>query len=150
LFFNGSNPAIALRTLADTVRRVIPVRKLLALLLAVVWLPATAHCSLEAVGWHFGHDCVSAEHAGAGTGSDCDDCAVCQSVERGCCASSTRIAVPTSPWTDAAAPDFCIRAVPPIQARDVPTAISPGSGPPCPWQFFLRAAPSPRAPSLIS
>ena len=134
----------------DTVRRVNPVRRLLALLLAIIWLPATAHCSLEAVGWGFGHICASTTDTDHGTGSNCDDCAECRTVEGGYCASTVRVAVPVAPLIPALPPAVVLALLPPASGPELPVPTWSETGPPRPWQFAARAALPPRAPSFAA
>ncbi len=118
--------------------------RLLALLLLLLWAPATLHCALEAAGL-IGTQC--AEDCGRDSGRE-DGCDL---VESGLYKNST-------PLLKIAAPELLRLAF-----LFVPALEPPGLAPafaPAPffaaqtlrrtWQFAQRAAPPCRAPSLAS
>ena len=125
--------------------------KLAALVLAVLWLPATSHSLLEQAGW------IHTEHAeeGDSSGTDSDH----DAADGTCRAASTDVPVPQPALTNSPAPfsslDFSlVLATLPKTSLAAPNGPDPpGAAPPelsRTWQFCFRASLSPRAPSLIS
>lgn len=119
------------------------VRRLFALLLIAVWLPATVHCSLEAAGF-------IAAHCG-------DDCSLLDGNDDGCDVVENGLYKSSTPLVKASAPEL-VRLVFELVPRPDPeptvtSVCSPGSvSEPqrlrCTWQFVERAAPPSRAPAL--
>lgn len=122
---------------------------MIALLLALWYLPATAHCLLEQVGWLApGADCC--DQKASDDGSQSLPCPY------GCCPSEyavyfnpikgdvSLLAVEVPP---------CVVMLPlavlPEQSEFVPPESSPPELPKV-WQFSFRTALSPRAPSFVS
>ena len=60
------------------------IKSSIAILLLLAWLPCTAHCQIESLGF-FGSksDCCERGESGSDGPSDCHECAICQSVESG-------------------------------------------------------------------
>jgi hypothetical protein len=122
-------------------------RRIIALMLLALWLPATSHCAIDAMTDWFGDACsVSCEHAQNTAHAD-----ACDLVEGGGfapAAVATPVPVPhLTPFVCLA----CLHArlladaepVPPHSwAKDDPAAWVPA------WRFALRAAPPARAPNL--
>ena len=115
---------------------------LMALMLAVLWLPVTMHCALEVLpGLDF---LICCDHEGAVPHED-DDCGAdaCATVESGFyklqdhedLLSALSEIVVGHAWI---AGDPCLISVSPP-----PTDLTAG------WQFTTRAAPLPRAPSVL-
>lgn len=124
-------------------------RRLVALAVLALWLPTTLHCALEAAGVAFGDSCC-AEDASA-EGCEVDGC---QTVE-----GEFRLSTPvqlTAPAPMAAASFLlCPRLVPAIPPAPPPvTGVITAAEAPREfiraWCFALRAAPAPRAPSVVS
>ncbi len=127
-------------------------KTILALLLALSWVPLSLHCQIEAMpGWEF-LSCESGEeeHSAPHQSSDCED-DFCQIIESGLYK------------TEEKAPLLCsVNLLPPgvepsiaisMQAPD--PGLSPVANPSPPvlantWQFTFRTALPPRAPSLAS
>lgn len=127
--------------------------KIVALLLVSLWLPATLHCRLEALGFEGLFSCPqpsssAAQHAGEG---DCDRDS-CQSVESGQFTfSQSRIAPALLP-SPVCAFVHCLLHVALIADG---TEIIPGrQTEPLPlqrnWQFIRRAALPARAPDVLN
>jgi hypothetical protein len=127
------------------------VRQLLSLVLVALWLPATLHCDLEAVGLDELFRCDVDHHAPAPKDAHAAD--GCDVLENGwmkrasaplaaatpiffCCLVCFAGALPEPPLSDAASERIEAVTPPPELARI--------------WQFLARAAPPPRAPSLAS
>ena len=115
--------------------------QLIAILLAVLWMPVTAHCSLETLpGLEFLH-CES----GAAE-NDCDE-DVCAQIERPSYkVSDTETLVPQPQLV------LCFQIIStetvPVDSPQ-PSTASPPELPPG-WQFTTRTALAPRAPAFIS
>ena len=119
-------------------------RNLTALVLLVLWLPATQHCDLEAAGILSDAGCCSAEE-----GCAQDDCVM---VESGHYKSGVgMLKLPPPIWTiltgyvPPAASLLAMMEDSSFRAGAVPLA---GEGWLLPWRFARRAAPLPGAPSL--
>lgn len=119
-------------------------RRLIALVLVALWLPATLHCDLEAAGLEIGvlcHDHDTPEAAAA----HCSDDA-CHAIE-----DAAYTAVVLTKLVGVIS--FSVLALLP-EPPDLPAAtLSPASTDvplevPRSWQFTTRAAPPARAPSV--
>jgi hypothetical protein len=125
-------------------------RTLLTVLLAVAWMPLTAHCQLErATGLEF-LSCSTAGEAGADAGSHCDGTACC-GLE-----SEQYQLPPSQPLISP--PDLTVVLLAslvtpetelPARLAAVSLITTPLPGP-RPWQFHTRAALPVRAPSFAS
>jgi hypothetical protein len=121
---------------------------IVACLLAVLWLPATLHCGLEAAGFLDQH----AHEETTASDSDCGDtCAndSCAAVEDGAYKRSSELISLPAPVLTAC--QTC--AAPPPQKSNPPTSISPETTDSPPelartWQFTARMAFQPGAPSI--
>jgi hypothetical protein len=127
-------------------------KKLVAACLLAFWLVATQHCGLESAGFFAAHH---EEGEGAGCCSSAEGCATdgCAVVEDGAYRLGNSAPVIASPLLSA-----CLCSV--VWSLDVPerelradvSLHGPLERPrdwlPT-WQFVRRAAPSPRAPSLV-
>lgn len=122
-------------------------RFLLFALLAL-WLPATLHCKLEAVG-------VFEEHCADGKTSATDGCTddACPTIEEALYKDSAdhlRVAAPA----ECHVPDCCALLLALDRLAAAPTLSPVRPAPPSEltvrWQFITRAAPPARAPSLNS
>lgn len=118
-------------------------RNLTAIVLMVLWLPATQHCDLEAAGILADAGCCAADE-----GCAQDDCVM---VESGHYKSGVgTLKLPPPVWTilagDVAPPASRLAAVQDFafHVGAVPVA---GEGWLPPWQFARRAAPLPGAPA---
>ncbi len=124
------------------------VGKITAWLLAILWMPLVCHCCLEQLpGLQF-LACAASADAGH-TSRDCGDYA-CDTVESGLYQTEEQ-----SPILPLPAPLPVLGLVPDLAALCVPD--HPGAdfvfNPPellRIWQFYLRAAPLPRAPSRVA
>ncbi|MGN6552806.1 MAG: hypothetical protein ACTHLW_03630 [Verrucomicrobiota bacterium] len=123
-------------------------KSIIALLLAMLYLPATGHCALEQVGW--------IDSAGA----CCDQTALADNPQTDSCSYeccpieyalylSAPHSVSTSPQL--AAPVLILLAL--RSTADDPQHVAPRCPPPVPpkaWQFAFRTALPARAPSCLS
>ncbi len=126
-------------------------RRLIALALLALWLPATLHCALEEAGLEIAfvchdHDDDQAHHHAppSHTGAHCDD--ACHTLEGAAIktVSAAKLVGQATPFLIARLPD-----PPEIPADHVcpeRTAAPDELG--RPWQFSTRAAPPARAPSV--
>ncbi len=128
-------------------------RTLIALLLALVWLPATLHCGLDAVGVfaHADNCCADASDAGPHEKSSCglDGCDVVES--GGYPVASGAVKVPAPIWDSA---EFSLIVLVPVLASETEiTVFEAVESPPeikRTWHIVSRAARLPGAPSLIA
>lgn len=156
-FFTLSSPA---RVGPRVDNRVIPplfafvflARRIAALLLVAVWLPALLHCRLEAAGLFLGAECCSETHAPAPTSAETcadDSCEVAEGEFTP--PSSSSLAAPAPLLcaclfcSDVIAPTLAVTP-PPVTGLDEVDASPPEIT--RTWVFVTRAALSPRAPSL--
>jgi hypothetical protein len=123
---------------------------MLALLLALAWVPLMSHCKLETVpGLQFLR-CAFEDQAPAKAPGHCDGASCC-AVESGKYqAPSHQQIVPVfalAPLPFDVIAD-CDRALPPAVSLGLLTAAPPEFS--STWQFTFRTAPPSRAPSLVS
>lgn len=121
--------------------------KLTALLLAALWLPATLHCQIEALGLDAFWAC--ADQADDTMPADCTDDG-CQILESGqVVLSKTRIDFASLPSVARASVGCYLQLAPPALAPEI---FAPRQDEMLPlqrtWQFVRRAALLARAPSL--
>jgi hypothetical protein len=124
-------------------------RTILALLLAVAWMPLTEHCQLESLTGLAVLRCGPVEVGGAPDGSPCHG--------ESCCSwESGQYQLPPG-QPEVAAPLLAVS--PRVLAVEIEEAQAAAVGsflmdappePPRPWQFSLRAALPVRAPSIAS
>jgi len=122
---------------------------MIALLLAMLYLPATGHCIMEQAGWlPSGGDCC--EQAESHQDIPINPCAV------SCCPSENTayfsVATSLHTYLIAEVPVCLIALALAIEPEQSATPL-PGSSPPelaKVWQFSFRAALPPRAPSFVS
>lgn len=129
-----------------------PLRNLVAVLLAVLWLPCTMHCQAEALGW-LGSDstCCEKGHADESPKPDCSDCAACSAVESGGYSVPQKVSF--------------VHALLAVVVHFAPDLLAPAGEPaaltlPAPdsvpqllrqsWSFHCRTALAPRAPSFLA
>jgi hypothetical protein len=152
---SGNFPEISLawQRILTSVRAVTPVARLLALWLAALWLPLTMHCQLASLkSCDEGISCCGAV-------LDCDDTACCGegcACQPGVCKiiESGNYFLQKSPLQvsfdaiESPGLSACRRVLPPLAIiLNEATGAPPGF---CRiWQFVLRAAPAPRAPSAV-
>jgi hypothetical protein len=122
-----------------------------ALLLAALWLPATAHCGFENLGWDaiFGCATATSEH---GAESDCSDDA-CQTLESGHFTfSKSEFVFLTAAPALACNCNFCLPVVaPPEPAPELfPVRQDETLRLRRTWQFVFRTAAPPRAPGMLN
>ena len=122
-------------------------------LLAILWVPLSIHCELERLSVLEFLSCCPHEPSPGHADADCagDECAgdVCAVVESGLYKNEDRPALVVSPELNVFEPALSERFL----SVDVSPSVSFPEFPPghlMPWQFSLRAAPSPRAPSAAS
>lgn len=124
------------------------VRRLIALILVALWLPVTAHCSLEAMTGLFDDGCENA----CSHGADRSHADVCDLVERGNFTATGAIVHAPAPSLTTLVCLSCLHArlladaeplAPPAWAGDHPRDWVPS------WTFALRTALPARAPDLI-
>jgi hypothetical protein len=127
-------------------------RRISAFLLLALWLTATQHCGLEAAGvWDTQPDgqtspvCCSA-------GLQClhDGCEL---VEHGSISSSSALVKVPTPAMQVCTYLLCVRLIAPTLLTEPSFEFTQGINRPLgwvlTWHFERRAAPSPRAPSLL-
>jgi hypothetical protein len=123
------------------------VKSVLVMLLTVFWTVAGAHCALEVLpGMEFLH-CQSAAEPGHAGEPHCDDNA-CMTIESGLFLAQFEPAiVPLVVYSQMVVDSA---ATEPLPARDWPQAfrVAEPRTAPRPWQFFMRTARPPRAPSM--
>jgi len=124
------------------------VRNILVVLLAVAWLPMTAHCRLEIVP---GLEFLACQSESESSDNESSDCAECCSVEK----SQYRIgqhrlmvAPPNLPPLSFVPVADLANTFSGTVGREV-LAVVPPELPRC-WQFAFRTASPPRAPSFAS
>jgi hypothetical protein len=120
-------------------------------LFAALWLVASSHVGLEAAGFiHQGDHADAGDKFGDQSGDSDHD-----SADGKCPISNVKVSLPKAPaaqtqiccldfWTDSSVlliGDIHCSGLPPPKARSIPIVS---------WQFCLRAALAPRAPSLFS
>ncbi len=126
-------------------------RKCLGIFLALLWLPATLHCALETAGCFEAPACD--EQTADSQASKSESCATddCDRVESGfykATLGSLTLPAPTLQlcldcFRAAPAETLFIPRIAPERIK-LPLEFSPT------WQFVVRAAPQPRAPSCAS
>jgi hypothetical protein len=123
-------------------------RTMLTVLLAVAWLPLTAHCQLEGIA---GLEVLQCSSVTAVPSSDS------HSDDTSCCGwEFSEYRLPQSQPPVSAPLSVMVLAVLVTVDCDLPAEVSAGiptaapSGSPKPWQFSLRAALPVRAPSIAS
>ena len=122
--------------------------RLFALCMALLWVPATAHCRIEALGIDF-VSCADACHDQAPDAPHNDGCGV---VESGLYKTGSHLVKVAPSLTTLCA---CFIALPVLEpdAKSGPGIATAQSERPRDWvptwQFIQRAALSPRAPSLV-
>lgn len=122
-------------------------KALVAILLAVFWLPATAHCSLKAASDFVAEICgITCDHSASDTHAD-----TCAEVEGGNYTATVALTHAPAPSLSTLVCLACIHArllaearplEPPAWGKDHPQDWVPS------LTFVQRAAPQPRAPSL--
>jgi hypothetical protein len=129
-----------------------PFRVIVALLLALMWLPATLHCGLEAAGLlEHAESCCHDEHEASQEPVHCgtDNCGVVESGDYQPVHSLVKISAPV------AVLDFS-SLLEVVRPRPIePKIVAPVDVESPPeirrtWHFVVRAAPSPRAPSFVA
>jgi hypothetical protein len=135
------------------IRGVRRVRTVVTLLLALLWLPATVHCQLEAIsGLEFLSCC---QHAAPNTSPThhAKDCATdgCAAVEAGFYLLPAVSVTPVAPQLAAHLVMAAPAATPStaeLRAHSLPSPVPPDRS--VRWRFLWRAAAPPRAPSPIA
>ena len=135
------------RGIAFLVQRI---KAAVALVLALVWLPAASCCLIDAAGWLGKRDCCSADHS--------KPVSVPGSCDQPCAALASATFLPQQSHPVVFAPDCVLLfilngSLPEIQSlaglnRDLPTTAPPELA--GHWQFSFRTAAPPRAPSFAS
>ncbi|MSU67033.1 MAG: hypothetical protein EXS40_00440 [Opitutaceae bacterium] len=120
-------------------------RRLLALALVALWLPATLHCDLEAAGLEIAFVCHDHDTPEAAAAAHCTDDA-CHAIEDAAytAVTFTKLVSGTVLSVVALLPEpleLPAAALSPA-STDVPLEV------PRSWQFSTRAAPPARAPSV--
>lgn len=127
--------------------------KYVAFALLAVWLPATFHCDLEAIGAFVSpHDHHPADN------DCCESHSLCSS--HGCELVESGAYTPSGPGVKPTAPEaliyvgFVLARLDALDAQSSPILrVRPASGPPLDWlanwQFVRRAAPPARAPGVF-
>jgi len=123
--------------------------KMMAALLALLWLPVVSHCDWEHLpGLEFLGCCASAD---AAPHQD-DDCQtdLCASVESGHYKTEERAVTAPTPLLLATIPAPLLTAAPENSSATVLATTSVPAELPQRWQFAFRTAAPPRAPSFVS
>ncbi len=131
-----------------------PLRRILALALVALWLPATLHCALEAAGLNGLFHCVNDLHA------PCDHSApsdipvdACNVIEDASFKPAADTATVPPPALHALLLDFvfgptALPLTPPACGLTAQNSAPPEVA--RMWHFVVRAAPPPRAPSAAA
>lgn len=126
------------------------IKAAIALMLALVWLPAVSCCLLDASGWLGKQHCCSKEHSQRAPGpGNCDQAC-------GALASATFLPQQSQPLVLAPVGVLLFNSADPFPAIHRPAGVGfelPATAPPelaGHWQFSLRTALAPRAPSSAS
>ena len=125
--------------------------KIIALLLATLWLPATVHCQLETLGLDTLFACAGDDGAAHADGKGCTDDG-CQTIESGQVAvAKSRIEV-AAPALFACASLFCLFevAAPDVASEFVASRQDETLPLRRTWQFDRRAALPARAPDSLN
>jgi hypothetical protein len=126
-------------------------RRIVALVLLALWLPATQYCTLVAAG-------VLADETQASAADDCcntnDRCSrdACNLLENGVIKPANEMAKVLAPDLSACLCFICLRFVQPGVADESTLMVSAPEHPldwESTWHFVRRAAPLARAPSLV-
>ena len=130
------------------VARVRQLKAILALFLAVLWIPTTCHCLFESLEWVTESPCCSESSAHDMGPPDAGDCQVCLGVESGDYRSGIEpVQVPVL-----ALQPLSLRLLPgnPVPETEIFAVRETGSPPGQikPWHLVLRAALPVRAPSF--
>lgn len=137
----------SLRGIASAVQRI---KTVVAVLLALVWLPAVSCCLIDASGLLGKQDCCSKEHSHPASGpGNCDQpCGVLASASYLPQQSQLLVVAPIGvPLLDTAFPLIEIHR-PAGVGRELPSTAPPELA--GHWQFSFRTALAPRAPSFAS
>jgi hypothetical protein len=125
--------------------------KVVALLLATLWLPATVHCQLESLGLDAFFACTDNGSEDAHSeGTSCTDDG-CQTIETGQVAVAKSRIDAASLALVACASHFCLFEIPAPEAAPEFVASRQGATLPLQrtWQFARRAALPARAPDTL-
>ncbi|HVU18304.1 MAG TPA: hypothetical protein VHD32_15480 [Candidatus Didemnitutus sp.] len=121
------------------------VSKLMAMVLLALWMPATQHCALEAVGALI---TTCTDNCATGESPDKDGCG---SIESGNFKPSGAIVKAPAPSLFACAFHLCLQLAPQAHHESISligcAVVRADAWIPT-WQFVRRAAPLPGAPSL--
>jgi hypothetical protein len=133
------------RAIASSVQRI---KAAVALMLALVWLPAVSCCLIDASGLLDKQDCCSKEHSDPGPGNCDKPCGALASANYFPQQDQLFLIVPVG-----AAPFDCATTLMEVQrsagtGRDLPATEPPELA--GHWQFSFRTALPPRAPSFVS
>ena len=133
-----------------------PLRRVAALLLLTLWVPALLHCRLEAAGLRFAADCCETSAAKPHAPTPVEGCA-----DDSCDVAEGEFTAPSSLALHAPAPilflsllDGAPLSLSPVVVSPPETCLSPEAAAPPEvrrsWHFVTRAAPPPRAPPPIA
>lgn len=143
--------AIDKKHTAQNLSGVSRVFSVVAAFLVALWLPATLHCELEHLGWETLFSCAESATDQAAQ-DDCSDDA-CQTIESGAFAfSKSEFAILTAAPALACDCAVCVlTVVPPAPAPEISPIRQEETLPlQRTWQFALRTAAPPGAPSLLN
>jgi hypothetical protein len=126
------------------------VARLLALVLAALWLPLTMHCQWADCTNSHEMLCCDVGHSGCSGCGGCGDCHsdVCKIIETGkYFLKKANLSVPPASFVACGSlePQACLRLPPPVVSLTEATGAPPGWN--RAWQFVFRAASTPRAPA---
>lgn len=138
---------------SQTVPVVSRLAKLVSLLLIAVWMPATLHCRLEALGFETLFACAAQTVDAGHTDKDACTDDGCQTVESGQFAFSKSRVVPAAlPSLDACQFVHCLLQI--AQPVPAPKIFASRQAETLPlqrtWQFTRRAALPARAPDILN
>ena len=123
---------------------------MVTLAVLALWLPITFHCALESIpGLEF-LACPADPSRSGKPGSDCGDSGCCAAEKSQYKTEQHRLKIPPPDFLPVLSTPLLTAAntLPDEPGLDLPTAAPPGL-PKC-WQFLVRAAAPPRAPSFAS
>lgn len=146
------HPSLDFSSAKRTFPVVLRFTKLVSLLLAALWLPATLHCQLESLGLHVLFSCP--EQAAHTDHASENDCAYdgCKTVESGQIAFSQSKIIPALLSASVCVFVHCLLHHAPCAATPETFAIHQNETLPIQrtWQFTRRAALPARAPDLLN
>ena len=125
------------------------VKLIMAGFLTVLWTVVGVHCQLEVLPGMEVLRCDTHQPTNPASSSHCGN-DNCTAIERGHYQCSQHVLLKHPPLVVAIFSILSIYTEAIAESFEAHCLISEATAPPIPWQFFARAALSPRAPSFIS